>query len=230
MSGRGAVLVCAALACAATGGAAPARAGAWPRAPGHFFLSTAVTGWRDSRGVEARGELFLEYGLKDGWTLGLESELGASGGGDVFVGAYRMAPWSSGRDKLRWGLALGRRRVPGGGTVTILRPALAWGRGFGAGRLPWPGWEQVELQAELWPATWQIAPKIEVTLGVKPSDRWAAMLQVRADAYPGAPRKLRLVPGLIRRLGRHARLAISPGMTIIGGHDADLKLAVWTEF
>ena len=216
----------------ATALAPPAAAGAWPRDLGAWFLSTAVVGWRDpsSGSAALRSELYLDYGLGGGWILGAEGSLGPGGGGDLLVGAYRAVPWPTGRAVMRWGVALGRRRAPGGGETTILRPDLAWGRGWGAGPMRWSGWTQVELQAEIWPGRRKIAPKVEWTFGLNPTARWTVMLQIRGDAYPGAPRKLRLVPGVVRRLSPHMRLAVSPGLTVLGGHDADIKIALWTEF
>lgn len=214
----------------------PAWPGAWPRDKGLVFLSTGVTamprGPSGRPGIDA--SLYAEAGIGRGWMLGLDTTRDGAGSDDLVLGLGCARPLANGA-ALGWALGIGRRRTPGAPGFTYLRPALAWGRGFAAGarlgrvRAPWAGWISAEIQAELWLRPRRVVPKLDLTLGLNPGPRWAVMLELWADAYPGAPRALRLGPAVVARFGTR-RLKLQPEIPLRGGGDPKLKLALWSEF
>lgn len=216
--------------------AGPARAGAWPRDAGRWFLSSgiSVSGPEQAGyGVSAETDVYAEGGLGDGWLVVLQS-LRRTGGGEVLLGFGHAVARADGT-ALGWTLGVGRRLQAGTRGVTYLRPGLAWGRGFSAGdrigplRLPSDGWIAAEVQAELWSTPRAIAPKLDLTLGLTPSDRWTFLLELRANAYPGARRSLWLGPAVILRLGQ-VQVKLQSDLPLGGGGRPGISLALWSEF
>lgn len=215
-------------------GAAPA--GAWPRDAGRWFLSSGISVSAPAGrgpGVSAETDIYAEGGLGKGWFVVLQSLRGTDGG-EVLLGFGHAVARADGR-ALGWTMAVGRRLPTGARGVTYLRPGLAWGRGFSAGdrigflRMPSDGWISAEVQAELWARPRAIAPKLDLTLGLSPSRRWTFLVELRANAYPGASRDLRLGPAVLLRLGR-VQLKLQPDLPLGGGGRPGISLALWAEF
>lgn len=214
---------------------AQAGANPWPRARGNWFLSNGVSvdpRARAATGFGLRNDLYAEGGLGGGWFVIGSATLTPVSGQEVLLGLGRAAETGGGGAR-GWSLALGRRQQPGAPGQTFLRPSFAVGRGLTAGgrlgplTLRHPGWVSAEAQVELGPGG--AAPKLDLTLGVKPSDRWAVLLELWADAYPGAGPSVRLGPALVVTVGRK-RLLVQTELPVLGGTTPRLKLALWSEF
>ncbi|GHE03118.1 hypothetical protein U879_19215 [Defluviimonas sp. 20V17] len=216
--------------------AGPAWAGAWPRDAGRWFLSSGLSVSAPAGpglGASAETDIYAEGGLGNGWLVMAQSLRGTDGG-EVLLGFGHAVARPDG-GAIGWTLAAGRRLQAGGRAVTYLRPGLAWGRGFSAGdrigflRLPSGGWISAEIQAELWARPRAIAPKLDLTLGLTASRRWTFLLELRASAYPGERRDLRLAPAVLLRLGR-VQLKLQPDLPLGGGGRPGISLALWSEF
>lgn len=233
---QGAVLGAFAAAVLTAAAAAPARAGAWPREPRHWFLSSGISLFAPEApgaGGTAETDLYAEGGLGGGWLVVLQATHRPSAG-EAALG-FGHAATRAGGSMLGWTLALGRRWSAGARGVSYLRPGLAWGRGFAGGerigllRLPAGGWVAAELQAEIWARPRAVVPKLDLTLGVAASERWTVLMELWADAYPGAGPTLRLGPAVVSRLGR-VRLKLQPELPLVGDRRPRFTLALWSEF
>lgn len=111
----------------------------------------------------------------------------------------------------------------------ILRPALAYGYGFGGDGLS--GWLSVEGSVEYRADTDGQVVKLDGTLGLKPAEgRLSYMLGVQSGDFPEADPFVKLVPGLVMRLTRNLALESSLIYGVHGSDDAGFKLAVWLEW
>lgn len=203
-----------------------AVAGPWPRAEGEAFLSL--------KGRAGLAELYGEYGLRDGFTLGLEVRMPEGRRlPDVDV-LTRLLLWQGqGGAVLSVFAGAGLRGVEVEGyaeTAQVLRGGLGWGRGF-ASPLG-PGWVSLEVEAQagegpLVPA-WR-AVKVDATAGVRPGGRWLAMVQVQGHHRAGQGTDLRVEPSLGLEAGR-ATLVLSPSVALRGAADPRLSAGVWLRF
>lgn len=216
----------------------PARAGAWPREEGAFFLSL-------SQGLSSGGpallapdqsfrsytSVYAEYGLTERLTIGLDAGYGRGPGADLRTGLV-FARWLLGEtaagDRFAVDLGLGRRVDSGEGADLRTRLGLAWGRGFEIG---WgQGWMGVEGSAErLIPANDQLY-KADFTIGLKPDDDWMLILQVQGGLYPGSDPLVRLAPSLARRITEHLRAQLGVETTVVGARSYGVKFSTWLTF
>ncbi|WP_102226471.1 hypothetical protein [Acidimangrovimonas sediminis] len=224
-------------------------ADAWPREVGGMFVSTGVTfgQGRDATGHRSwaaqpvtEGNFYAEIGLKRDNLVILDATLPKDGGSDFVLGFGHATQRDDGT-AWGWALGVGRRTTPGAAGLTYLRPALAWGRGWGAGggdgRLGafsgvtsgWPGWVTAKLELEVWARPRQAVPKIDVIFGLKPSERVNLMLELLGDDYPGARASLRLGPAVVLRVGS-AQVKLQPEIPLIGESSPRISLALWSAF
>lgn len=221
---RALTALCAALLSALAG--PPAAAGPWPREEGETFL--ALTG------RAGKAELYAEYGLRAGLTLGAEVRMPEGRRlPDVDVLARHLLWRGQGGAVVSAFAGAGLRGVEVEGvteTAQVLRGGLAWGRGFASplGQ----GWVSVVAEAQsgegpLVPA-WR-AVKVDATAGVRPGGRWLAMVQVQGHHRAGQATDLRVEPSLGLELGR-ATLLLSPSLGLTGPADPRLAAGLWLRF
>ncbi len=204
--------------------ASPAVAGAWPRGKGNVFLSFhAQKDPADWRGLPTLSG-YLEYGLSDIWTLGgkLEYDLTrqAVSDGEVFARWHGAggATWQKAVSVTVAGLATGAPRIV---------PAFHLGRGL---ETPFGnGWTDMTFKADLPLEKGERALGLVAQLGVKPRERWMAMLTLdvfasEADVYT------KLIPALAWQIkpGRHLNMEWSETVTPV--RESKLSLGLWMEF
>lgn len=213
-----------ALCCALIGAAA--AAGPWPRDEGATFLSLTAR--------EGMVELYGEYGLRAGLTLGVEARMPEGRRlPDVDILARHLIWQGDGGAVLSGFAGAGLQGVPVGGlveTARVLRGGLAWGTGFDTP--VGPSWMSVVAEGQTGEgpmvASWR-AVKLDATAGVRPGGRWLAMVQVQGYQRAGEEALLRIEPTLGRDVGP-ATLVLSPSVGVVGAADPRLAAGIWLRF
>ena len=100
---------------------------------------------------------------------------------------------------------------------------ILWGRWGG-------GWLTVDAAAITVTATRATTYKVDATVGVSPSDRWKAILQVQTSTVPGLSFDAKLAPSVVRRFGDHVWGELGLTHTLTGPQQYGLKFGVWLEF
>jgi hypothetical protein len=212
-------------------------AGAWPRPKGETFVSVATrqsTGARTLiaavQDIRSYTSIYVEHGVTDRLTVGFDA--GQGRGPDERVDAAlafaRLPVWSPGLHKVAADFGLGMLEDGVDGTQTRIRPGLAWGRGFES---RWGGgWLGMEASYEFRVPSGDSAVKADFTAGLKPDDRWMAILQLQTGAFPDSEPIARLAPSVVRRLGARSHVQIG-GLAPLAGDDAyGAMLALWFTF
>lgn len=228
-----------------------ADAGAWTRAPGEGFASAALTGYETDDGgyAEATLAFYVEWGWRDGVTIGGAAELALPDGDDAettlssFV-RTRLRVGAAG-DPLSAQLAVfqpfgdgSRQAAVGALSDTAVEARLLYGRGFGTAR----GDMFVDLQtgpriefgdaADQW--------RIDATVGLRPGPRWLLLAQGfgtvslrnargEGDDYD----VLKLAPGVGYEIGDGATLLVGLEREV-WTRDVDkgvrFRIAIWRTF
>ncbi|MFU1477187.1 hypothetical protein ACM25N_05565 [Roseovarius sp. C7] len=204
-----------------------AHAGPWPRAPGTGYLSASTTYFDAETYADplSYSTIYLEYGLSDRFTIGLD--LGQNDLGAYKAIAFASTPLMAGYlgDRLQISAELGAGMV-------INREALRAGLHLGRGGRVWgdtSGWIAWENLAIF---TTGHRPRItsDLTLGLQANDRTKLIMQLQSGVTPGEPAYVRLAPSIVwqRKPGHHLELGVSAGLE--NTEDYSLKLGVWREF
>jgi hypothetical protein len=217
--------------------ATDAHGGAWPRGERNAFFSFKYTGRYDRTAVAlldfTREDLFQAYG-----EVGLTPRL--TFGGEVSRAGPEIAPVTEIRGFLRYTvlergphvasveLGAGRRGNEFGYEATFLRPGVAWGRGyesrFGT------GWTEIDLQGEIYENGDDPAVKLDATVGLNLTDRWAVILQGRAGDYPGIDPYFRIAPSVVARLTDRVRLQAEVEAGVWNDTGMSGAVALWIDF
>lgn len=212
--------------------AAGAQAGAWPRGEGKLFF--ALDGDRN------RTSLYAEYGLRGDWTMGTEVAM-PKGRRLPDVTSFLHHPvWrGKGGAILSAGLAFEVRETVAakswahltGLEELALRAGLFWGKGF---ETPWGGaWATADLQVEqILTTDWLGAAqtvKLDLGLGLKPTDRVMLMAQAQGWQRKGGAVMLRLETTAAYRVGP-AQIVLQPSVGLRGPRDPRLRLGLWLDF
>jgi hypothetical protein len=233
--------------------AAQAGAGAWPRARGEAFISVshaASTGTRTllapQLDLNQYTSLYAEYGLTSRLTLGFDAGYGfgdnsgdgsgdgsSDGFGDNSVRAgsvFARYPLYSDDAGHRFAAQLGLGLIedaPDGRQSRVI-PALAWGYGFAS---RWGGgWMGIEGSADIRHPSGDVVWKADLTLGLKPTERWMAILQVQNGLFPGSEPQMRVAPSVVRQLSGRANLQAGVFAGVRGDESLGAKLALWLTF
>jgi hypothetical protein len=217
---------------------AQAEAGAWPREKGTTFLSfghAASTGTTTlltpDFQINNYTSVFAEYGLTESLTIGLNAGFGGDDDYSVQAGYVfaRYPVWSDDSGH-RVGAEIGFGLIddePDGRQRRVI-PGLSWGYGFES---RWGGgWAGIEASADFRMPSGDTAWKADVTLGIKPTDNWMAILQVQNGLYPDAEALVRVAPSVVRRIGARAHVQIGGFAGLVGDDSIGGKVAVWLSF
>lgn len=206
-----------------------AHSGAWPQEQGHGFASTDMrlsrpqNALRDGR-ISTYNTLYLEYGLTDRITLGLD--LGRSVSGDDKAVAFLRYPLPSPDPDTKLALEIGMGRI---GDTRVLRPGLSLGRSFEV-RDQVYGWLAADAVAEYDRDLGQIDYKLDVTLGVTFANRRKVFVQLQSGAPHGRESFVRIAPSVVLPLGhnRHVELGLTVGLK--GDDQLGIKFGLWQKF
>ena len=203
--------------------APPAFAGAWPRGDGKVFLTFShhVTAAAVTGPFYNYTAFYLEYGLNDRFTLGLDLGNGVSGE-DKAVVFLRGPLWQDARmGRLGWELGLGR--IAG---AHALRPGISYGKALPGGA----GWLALDVVAEIPLDAPRLDRKADLTLGFNHSDRLRSIWQVQTGKSQGDPGFARIAPSLIVKLRKGSYLEVGASAELRGPRAFGLKIGSWQEF
>ena len=220
-------------------GAPTAQAGAWLREKGSGFASSTVTVNRESEaGVdsyEASGSIYLEYGLTEKLTIGLDASYGyeltgmQEGSGIVFL-RFPLGPTD--RDnKFAAHIGLGTRYLADymdGSFLPAAEVGLSWGRGIKVGDR-W-GWVNVDTSFNKPGSPAQQRFKVDATIGLGLSDNIKVMLQA-FNTFEGGDTYTTIVPSLLISPDKgRTTLQVSVEFPTFSGEKPGLKLGIWRQF
>jgi hypothetical protein len=203
-----------------------AEAGAWPRKAGTGFASADVRlSWPKALLQGLPGEmqqyytLYVEYGLTDRWTLGLDLGRSVSGAGKTVV--FLQYPLRDRDRGAKITAQLGFGKISG---QAVVRPGLAlgWGRPR--------GWASAEAVAEVQIDSGATDLKLDLTLGVNLFEEAKWIVQLQTGAPQGAPDFARAASSVILPLrgGLKAEAGVTWGLQ--GDDSFGLKLGLWKDF
>ncbi|MCT4556238.1 MAG: hypothetical protein N4A53_16270 [Pelagimonas sp.] len=204
-----------------------AAAGAWPKQKGSGFASVA-TRFSWPQDIEAlklnpKGEgyhtFYLEYGLTDQITIGLDMGHSVSGASKTL--GFARYPLRSKDKGPRISAALGFGKIGG---ETVMRPALHLGWGLKK------GWFTIDTMAEYHFGSGDTDYKLDVTWGRNLKKDRKLILQMQTGQQAGDHGFVRLAPSYVRPMGK--RLKVETGVTwgLVGDSSMGIKLGLWTEF
>jgi hypothetical protein len=198
----------------------PAWAGAWQREKGSWFSAPSSTWAADGSFFNAH---YVEYGLWDWMTIGVDTGF-ASDGSISTVFFTRVPLWSSDSGH-RIALEVGGGNQAG---RPVSQTGLSYGRGlttkYGG------GWMAIDAKAtiDLWSGI--ASYKVDSTVGLSPSDKWKAILQIQTDVLPGVSHTMKVAPSVVRKLGKRTHLEFGGSEVVLGGRGSSLKVGVWLDF
>ncbi|MCH2095155.1 MAG: hypothetical protein MK160_08575 [Rhodobacteraceae bacterium] len=203
-------------------------AGAWPRDKGTWFGSTAIRfAWpRGQWPLEAPAQyytLYMEYGLTDQVTLGLDAGRSVSGAGKTIL--FARYPIRNRNTGLKVGAELGAGRIDG---AFVIRPGLSLGYGFAAKR--GSGWISVDTVAEMTLETSNTDFKADITYGRSMPNGTKWILQLQSGKPANQDMFLRFAPSLVIDLKKGRMFEV--GATIGAKNDSEigLKIGMWHHF
>ena len=210
--------------------AAAATAGAWPRDKGSFFIAADLRlGWPQElstlQSAEPTGKyytFYLEYGLTDRLTLGLDLGRSVSGEGKTVV--FLRHPVTRPEARLKIALELGLGNIDG---QTVLRPGISLGHSFELREMP--GWIALDSVAEL-SESGGTDLKVDLTLGLSTAQDTKYMLQLQAGAPAERAPFLRLAPSVVIPAGRDRHVELGGTYGITGDASFGIKLGLWQKF
>lgn len=207
--------------------ATSAHAGAWPRAKGEGFASTdARLSWpqdvaarRYNGTAQQYYTLYMEYGLTDRWTLGLD--LGRSVSGDGKTVVFLQYPLRDRPEGMKASAQLGFGKISG---ETIVRPGLAIGWGLEN------GWLTAESVAEIRADTGVTDLKVDLTWGLNLDNGSKWIMQLQTGRPSASEDFARAATSIVVPL--KGGLSVEAGVTwgLFTDETVGLKLGLWKTF
>ncbi|WP_234984155.1 hypothetical protein [Roseivivax jejudonensis] len=204
-----------------------AAAGAWPRERGAWFASATVNlTWPQDLGDVDRAApdgrydaLYLEYGLTDRITLGLD--VGRSVSGEAKLVAFAQHPVLPADAPLRAAAQLGIGKID---DRDVLRPGLSVGRGWEG------GWLSTDALLEQPFDGTGADVKLDATWGLRLRADRRLILQLQTGKQTGDPAFARLAPSLVMPLRGPLSAEVGGTYGVTGDDSVGLKLGLWAEF
>ncbi|MEV8466044.1 hypothetical protein AB0T83_04500 [Fluviibacterium sp. DFM31] len=113
-------------------------------------------------------------------------------------------------------------------TEAILRPAIAYGRGFSFGE--YSGWLAVDASVEFREQSSGTAQKLDATVGVKGAGKLTYMLQLQGGDFPQAEPYLKVLPAVVVDLPAGLALETALIWGVRGDDSAGVRMALWWSF
>ncbi|MCA8879164.1 MAG: hypothetical protein KDA73_04220 [Rhodobacteraceae bacterium] len=115
-------------------------------------------------------------------------------------------------------------------TETILRPAVAYGYGFGGARVS--GWAGLEASVEFREHTSGEPKKLDAILGLRlgEASRLAYLLALQSGDFPGSDPYAKLLPGVVVRVWRNLSVESSLIWGVAGDRTVGARIGLWVEF
>ncbi|SMY06528.1 hypothetical protein [Flavimaricola marinus] len=208
--------------------ATQSHAGAWPRAEGETFLSfggnVALFG-EAVRPVYYDPTVYLEYGLTERWTVGIDgftSDKGTAGSLFVFVRYPLSHPDNP--DKLAVSVGTGATLMPNGALEETPRIGLHWGRGFAN------GWMAADTELTYGLTRGIAQTKIDVTIGYDLNDDWTTVLVSTAGIGLTGDVYVKTSPSLLYHFNDTVSLRMGLVQALSGDFGSGLSLEAWLRF
>ncbi len=207
--------------------AAEARAGAWPRDRGTGFIAVTQrfgwpqdTGsWTSRRPTQDYTSFYLEYGLTERLTLGLD--LGRSVSGDDKSVAFLQYPLRNRDRGPKVTVQLGLGQI---GEARILRPGLS--AGWGMER----GWLSFDTVVEHALDSGDSDVKLDITWGRNLERDRKLIVQLQSGAPSGDPAFLRVESSMVVPLTARTHAEFGGSWGLVSDQSMGLKLGVWHRF
>ncbi len=205
---------------------APLAAGAWPREKGHGFISSTsrVSASRADGPYSVYSTTYLEYGLGQDLTLGLDIGHGVSGASKAVL--FLRRPLGELAPGHIVAAELGIGRIAG---EAALRPGLSYGHGFSF-RNGQSGWISIESVAEVRLTSRRTDYKADFTLGFNHGDRFKSIFQLQTGVSHGDPPFARFAPSLVMRLGKFGHIELGLSADLTGGDQFGVLAGFWRDF
>lgn len=225
-----------------------ALAGPWPRETGGVFLSFSAE--RDRDGNSHTG-IYGEYGLSARNTLGVELGYASAGETSAMIWWQRALDGGQGANRLVVSTGLGAIQRDGA-VMPVAQMGAAWGRGLDSvpllQRIPGGGWLAVDARVKVAGATEtaridqglssveiayltpETTAKAEVTLGLRPFDRWMLINQFRFEDREDTGFSSKLATSVVRDLWGPAKVELGVITPLSGQGEEAVKLGTWLEF
>ncbi len=208
-------------------GVVTATAGAWPREQGGVFASATVRlSWPQdmvkARSFEPTGgyrTLYLEYGLTNRLTVGLD--LGRSVSGRRKTVVFGRIPIRNRDTGIKAAFQLGL------GTIDdrqIIRPGISLGWGLEN------GWIAADAVAEMRVESGEADLKLDVTWGRNLGKGRKLILQMQMGDPVDDPSFARFAPSIVFPLNDMISLETGAAWGIVGDNTFGLKVGLWTQF
>ncbi len=204
-----------------------ALAGAWPRTKGSGFVSVAsrlawpqdISNWQEKAPTETYQTLYIEYGLTERFTFGLDVGRAVSGEGKT-VGFLQM-PLRDRDTGPKVSVQLGFGQISG---AQVVRPGLSAGWGLEK------GWVSVDGVAEMRMADLKTDFKLDMTWGRNlPRDR-KLVIQLQSGVPYADPSFVRFAPSVVVPINTRFMVELGGTYGLTGDNSMGLKIGLWAEF
>ena len=212
-------------------GASGAAAGPWLRDRGSTYLSFSFEAPQEGDGYAS---LYAERGVRPWLTLGVDAGRAAGDGeGQALAFARTTLGPQSDASRQSFELGFGARLDGEGEILPALRAGLSWGRGFETRY--GPGWVSTDASVTGYGSFATVgeeglALKLDTTLGVRPSERSVAQLQLFWSRSGADEAAVRLVPSYARRLRGETFGQVGLVIGTGAAPEIGVKLGLFTEF
>lgn len=206
-----------------------ALSGAWPRAEGTTFLSFSQFSDMDDAAatMDRFTAIYLEYGLSETLTFGLDAGRSGNGNGEVLAFVYHPLDLGGADWKLTVKAGLGARSE-NTRTEAILQIGVSVGRGFQS-RVG-NGWIALDSSATLRTDTGGLVVKSDLTIGLTLAEATKVIVQFQTGKYPDKDPYLKLAPALVHRIGPNLNVEIGAYANLVGAGNPGIKIGTWWEF
>lgn len=203
-----------------------ARAGAWPRDAGSGFFSVAtrlswpqeIAQWTSIEPTEDYHTLYIEYGMTDRLTLGLDVGRSVSGGGKSV--AFVQFPLLDRDTGPKVSAQLGFGTIAG---ENILRPGLSVGWGMPNGWLAFDGVAEMHRSGDT-------DVKLDVTWGRNLPKGRKLIVQLQTGLQENDPAFARLAPSLVFPMRKKMNAELGATYGLKGDDSMGLKFGLWLDF
>jgi len=204
-----------------------AQAGPWPEETTGTFIS--VTEEFDNSDRRGTTSIFVESGSRERFTIGVDSDLGATDE-DWSAYAFIRQPLSSpsARDRVAISAGLGAQQTVDGSEPLIVLGG-AWGRDVENGV---PGWLSLEGSARYGTTSGETKLSGGATVAVKPIDRIALVNEFSVTGVSGsaADPERQLTSSIVGTLTQRARVELGATVDLSGSTGPGIRLGTWLEF
>lgn len=204
-----------------------AWAGAWPRAQGDGFASLSIrlgwpqdiSTWTSVDPTEDYSTLYLEYGLTDRLTVGMDVGHSVAGSGKtVFFFQWPLRQSDKG---LQISAQFGFGRIA---SQHVVRPGLSMGWALKT------GWLSIDGVAESYVDTGRTDLKLDMAWGLNLPKDGKLILQVQTGQPDGRDPFVRVAPSLVMPLRGPVKMETGVTWGMTGDTSMGLKFGLWTDF